>query len=59
VVRESLQQLEKAGYVRKLKKGRQMTPAGQAFLDEMAHKVRSKMQSSAAPVAEPVAESAT
>jgi small subunit ribosomal protein S19e len=59
VVRESLQQLEKAGYVRKLKKGRQMTPAGQAFLDEMAHKVRSKAQASAAPVAEPAAESAT
>ena len=57
VVREALQQLEKAGYVKKIKKGRQMTPAGQAFLDNMAHKIRSKMQDSAA--AEPAAESAT
>jgi len=54
VVREALQQLEKAGYVKKIKKGRQMTPAGQAFLDDMAHKIRSKMQGSAA--AEPSAE---
>lgn len=57
VVREALQQLEKAGYVKKIKKGRQMTPAGQAFLDNMAHKIRSKMQDSAA--VEPAAESAT
>jgi small subunit ribosomal protein S19e len=57
VVREALQQLEKAGYVKKIKKGRQMTPAGQAFLDNMAHKIRSKMQGSAA--VEPAAESAT
>jgi small subunit ribosomal protein S19e len=56
VVRESLQQLEKAGYVRKLKKGRQMTPEGQAYLDGVAHKVISKTQSEAAPAAEPAAE---
>ena len=58
VARESLQQLEKAGYVKKIKKGRQMTPAGQAYLDGIAHKIRSKMQGSTAPVAEPVADSA-
>ncbi|MDM7939228.1 MAG: 30S ribosomal protein S19e [Methanothrix sp.] len=57
VVREALQQLEKAGYVKKIKKGRQMTPEGQAFLDDMAHKIRSKIQSSPAQsAAESVAE---
>ncbi len=56
VIREALQQLEKAGYVKKIKKGRQMTPAGQAFLDDLAHKIRNKMQGST--VAEPAAESA-
>ncbi len=44
VIREALQQLEKAGYVRKLKVGRQITPEGQAFLDDTAHKVRSKTE---------------
>jgi len=58
VARESLQQLEKAGYVKKLKKGRQMTPAGQAYLDGVAHKIRSKMQGSAAPAAQTAADSA-
>jgi small subunit ribosomal protein S19e len=60
VVREALQQLEKAGYVKKLKVGRQMTPEGQAFLDNMARKVKSKMQGSTAESnAEAVAESAS
>jgi len=46
--------------VRKLKKGRQMTPVGQAFLDNIAHSVRSKMQKATeSPAQEPVAESAT
>jgi len=58
VVRESLQQLEKAGYVKKLKKGRQMTPQGQAYMDGLAHKVRGNMQVEAAPAQEPPAESA-
>jgi len=59
VVRESLQQLEKAGYVKKLKKGRQMTPEGQAFLDGMAHRTRSKVQDAPAEAAaKPAAESA-
>ena len=53
-----MQQLEKAGYVKKLKKGRQKTPAGQAYLDGVAHKIRSQMQGSAAPAAEPAADSA-
>jgi small subunit ribosomal protein S19e len=59
VVRESLQQLEKAGYVKKLKKGRQMTPQGQAFLDGMAHQARNKVQDAPAEAAaKPAAESA-
>ena len=55
VVRESLQQLEKAGYVRKLKKGRQMTPEGQAYLDSVAHKIRGNMQGEPAPNQQPPA----
>jgi small subunit ribosomal protein S19e len=56
VVRESLQQLEKAGYVKKLKKGRQMTPEGQAYMDDVAHRLRSKMQVEAGPNQQPPAE---
>lgn len=45
IIREALQQLEKAGYVKKAnRKGRQMTPEGQAFLDNTAHKVKSPAQ---------------
>lgn len=40
IIREALQQLEKAGYVKKFRSGRQMTPQGQSFLDDMAHKVK-------------------
>ncbi len=58
VVREALQQLEKAGYVKKQKKGRQITPAGQEFMDDMAHKVRSERQDSLQPAAKPAAETA-
>jgi len=57
VAREALQQLEKAGYVKKLKVGRQITPEGQAFLDNTAHKIRSKMEGSTG-AAEKVGESA-
>ena len=58
VARESLQQLEKAGYVKKIKKGRQMTPEGQAYLDSVAQKIKSQTQGSTALAAEPKAESA-
>jgi len=44
VVREALQQLEKAGYVKKFKNGRQITPLGQSFLDGMAYAVKGKLQ---------------
>jgi small subunit ribosomal protein S19e len=44
IAREALQQLEKAGFIKKLKKGRQVTPEGQAFLDDMSHQTKSKLQ---------------
>src|SRR3989338_4153248 len=39
VIRVLLQQLEKAGYVKKSKKGREITAAGMKFLDNIAYKV--------------------
>ena len=40
VVRRALQQLEKAGYVAKIKgKGRVLTPKGRSFLDNTSHEV--------------------
>ncbi len=39
VIRVLLQQLEKAGYVKKGKKGREITPLGMKFLDNVAYKV--------------------
>lgn len=46
VIREALQQLESAGYVKKMKTGRQMTPMGQSFLDNIAHQVKAEVQKS-------------
>ena len=40
IVRRALQQLEKAGYVSKIKgKGRTLTPKGRSFLDNTSHEV--------------------
>jgi small subunit ribosomal protein S19e len=40
IVRRALQQLEKAGYVTKIKgKGRVLTPKGKSFLDNTSHEV--------------------
>lgn len=39
ITRKLLQQLEEAGYIKKVKGGREITPAGQKFLDNLAHKV--------------------
>jgi len=40
IVRKALQQLEKAGFVSKIKgKGRVLTPKGRSFLDNTAHEV--------------------
>jgi small subunit ribosomal protein S19e len=44
IARTALQQLEKAGYVKKLKTGRQVTPEGQAFLDDISHQIKGKLQ---------------
>jgi len=52
IVREALQQLEKAGYIKKIKKGRLISSQGQAFLDDTAHKIKAGTQQ------EPAAESA-
>ncbi|HOI69654.1 MAG: 30S ribosomal protein S19e [Methanothrix sp.] len=46
VVREALQQLERAGYVKKMKAGRQLTPAGQSFMDNLSHQVKLEVQKS-------------
>lgn len=44
IVREALQQLEKAGFVKKFKNGRQVTAEGQAFMDGVAHKVHNTLK---------------
>jgi small subunit ribosomal protein S19e len=47
IVRRALQQLEKAGYVKKIKgKGRVLTPKGRSFLDNSSHEVMKKLESS-------------
>jgi len=46
IVRRCVQQLEQAGYVKKIKgKGRMMTPKGQKFLDNTAYEVKSQIVS--------------
>lgn len=40
IAREAVQQLEKAGYVRNVKKGRVISPAGRSFLDNVADEVK-------------------
>jgi small subunit ribosomal protein S19e len=41
IVRRALQQLEKAGYLAKIKgKGRVLTPKGRSFLDNTSHEVK-------------------
>ena len=41
VVRAALHQLESAGFVKSVKKGRVITPKGQSFLDNTAHEAKS------------------
>ncbi|NYT19089.1 MAG: 30S ribosomal protein S19e [Methanosarcinales archaeon] len=43
VAREAAQQLENAGFVRKLKSGRVIAPAGQSLLDNMAVEVKNEL----------------
>ena len=42
IIRNSLQQLEKAGYVKSVREGRVVTPAGMSFLDKVATEVVSE-----------------
>lgn len=42
IIRKVLQQLEAAGFVKKSKKGRKITPQGQKYLDNMAYKITKK-----------------
>jgi len=46
IIRKILQQLETAGYVKKVKGGRELTSAGMKFLDGISHKVETSSQSS-------------
>jgi small subunit ribosomal protein S19e len=46
IIREALQQLEKAGYIKKLKAGRHVTAEGQALMDGIAHKIKTGLQES-------------
>ncbi|RLG61165.1 30S ribosomal protein S19e [Candidatus Geothermarchaeota archaeon] len=42
-IRKILQQLEKAGLVKRTKKGRMLTPEGQSLLDKIANSLRKKL----------------
>jgi small subunit ribosomal protein S19e len=45
IVRRAVQQLEKAGYVAKIKgKGRVLTPKGRSFLDNISNEVMNEIQ---------------
>ena len=45
IVRRAVQQLEKAGYVTRIKgKGRVLTPKGRSFLDNTSHEVMKNIQ---------------
>jgi small subunit ribosomal protein S19e len=47
ITRRAIQQLESAGYVKKIKgKGRSMTPKGRQFLDNIAHDVLNQVKKS-------------
>jgi small subunit ribosomal protein S19e len=43
LIRNILQQLEKAGYVKTEKQGRVVTPQGMAFLDKNAAEIKSEI----------------
>ncbi|MFW5927845.1 MAG: 30S ribosomal protein S19e [Thermoplasmatota archaeon] len=43
IVRESLQQLEKAGLIEKTDEGRVITPDGQSLLDNLSHEIMKDM----------------
>lgn len=39
IITDSLNALEKAGYIKKGKKGREITPSGRSFLDKIANEI--------------------
>ena len=43
IIRAELKQLEKLGYVRKMKGGRVISPPGQSFLDNIANEVKKEL----------------
>ncbi len=43
IIREALQQLEKLGYVKKMKGGKVISPRGQSFLDNIANEVKKEL----------------
>lgn len=44
VIRNAIQQLEKAGYLKKVKEGRVISPEGQSFMDKTAGEVKSDIE---------------
>ncbi|OFV68129.1 30S ribosomal protein S19e [Methanosarcinales archaeon] len=44
VIRKALQQLERAGYVTKASKGRQITPKGKSLLDNTAFELKKEIE---------------
>jgi small subunit ribosomal protein S19e len=39
IIREALQQLEKAGYLKRSSKGRMLSPKGRSFIDNLAYEI--------------------
>ncbi|HIP62762.1 MAG TPA: 30S ribosomal protein S19e, partial [Archaeoglobus profundus] len=42
-IRKALQQLEKAGFVKKTPEGRVVTPKGRSFLDKIATEIKKEL----------------
>lgn len=42
IIRKALQKLEKAGFVKTTKKGRELTPKGRSFLDSISAKIKAE-----------------
>ena len=40
IIRKALQKLEKVGFVRTTKKGRELTPKGRSFLDKISNEIK-------------------
>jgi len=44
VIRKAIRQLEKAGYLKKVKEGRSISPKGQSFLDKTAGELKVELE---------------